>query len=305
MQLRRPRPSPSPQRKTVRSGQTRDWLTRPGGLAHRLKLMREAAGLTGEQLAEATQWDRTKVSKIENGRTYPTAADIRRWAAACGQRGAADELVALGEEGQALHTQWRQRLHGGQVAIQTEWDELVRAATAIFNFELAAVPGLLQTPDYARSMMLQAVRFHGASVDGIDAAIAARARRQQELYNSDHTFQFVIFEAALRIGAAPPPVMIGQLHSITTLAQLPHVTVGIIPLGVPVRLFPQNSFIAVDDVVRFETFGGLVTVTGDEAATYLRLTAPLMDQAVTGPAADRLIASIMGWWRSQETAGPR
>src|SRR6266851_4979496 len=141
--------------------------------------MRERAGFVGYQLASALQWDRTKVSKIENGRTLPSEADIHAWVTACGFDGSqgealAEELVALRDEGAVLHQRWRQRLRGGQAAIQSEWDELIRAAKMIFNFEMAATPGLLQTPDYARSMMLQAVRFHGASEDGIEPALAAR-----------------------------------------------------------------------------------------------------------------------------------
>jgi transcriptional regulator with XRE-family HTH domain len=292
----------------------REWLTRPGGLAHRLKGMRERAGFAGYQFADTLDWDRTKVSKIENGRTMPSEADIRAWVAACDYTtkadSLADELIALRDEGSALHQRWRRRLRDGQVAIQTEWDELIRAAEAIFNFEMAAIPGLLQTTDYARAMMLQAVRFHEASEDGIEPAIAARVRRQQALYDSAHNFRFVIWEAALRAGAAPPAVMIGQLHSLAGLAQLPHVTIGIIPLGRPLRVMLQNPFIAVDDTVRYETFGGLVTVVGDEAESYLNLVGPLMELAATDwrePSADnpdggdayQIIKSVTAWWRSR------
>ena len=278
---------------------TGEWLTQPGGLAQRLRSMRKAAGLTGEQLAERLGWSRPKVPKIENGHQMPSEQDVMDWVAVCGQPDTvADELLALLTQGQALHRQWRQRLRHGHAAIQTEWDTLIRKATVIRNFEIIVIPGLLQTGEYARHRCLEAVRNYGAAEDGVDAAVVARMRRQEVLYESGHRFEFVIGEAALRIGAAPPSVMIGQIDRLSVLSALPNITLGIIPFGVPLPTIPQNPFIVLDDVVLAETHGSLMTLRGNEADTYKRFADALMAEAVTGDEARRLCLAAVESWRA-------
>lgn len=63
---------------------TRDRLNRPQGLAERLRLMRESAGLSGKELAVVVGWHPSKISRLENGRQRPTAADIEAFSRGCG-----------------------------------------------------------------------------------------------------------------------------------------------------------------------------------------------------------------------------
>ena len=85
-------------------------LTAPGGLAERLAGLRSAAGLKAIELAEATGWARSKISKIENGNQIPTADDIRAWAEATNHPEVTDELIAMLRQVQEAHTRWRRRL---------------------------------------------------------------------------------------------------------------------------------------------------------------------------------------------------
>ena len=190
---------------------TGEWLNQPGGLAERLRRLRKAAGLTGDRLAEMPGWPRSKVPKLENGRQMPTEADIRAWAEACGQPEAIPELLDLLSEAQAVHRQWRHKLREGQAALQAEYDTLVRDAKRVRNFEIMLIPGLLQTPDYARYRALEAVRLHGRRADERGATVAARMRAGEVLYDTGKTFEFIITEAALRYLLCPPRVMLGQL----------------------------------------------------------------------------------------------
>jgi transcriptional regulator with XRE-family HTH domain len=268
--------------------------------------MRKAAGLTGEQLAGRLGWSRPKVPKIENGHQMPSEQNVMDWVAACGQpENKADELLALLSEGQAVHRQWRQRLRHGHAATQTEWDTLIRKAIVIRNFEIVVIPGLLQTPEYARHRCLEAVRNYGAAEDGVDAALTARMRRQEVLYEPGHRFDFAVSEAALRIGAAPATVMIGQIDRLSVLSELPNITLGIIPLGVTLPTMPQNPFIVVDDMVFAETHGALITVTGNEADTYKRFADALMAETVTGDDARRVcLAAVESWRQGQHGEAP-
>src|SRR5437764_12356763 len=63
-----------------------------------LKDLRARARLSGEQLGATLGWSQSKVSKIENGRTKPSSADIEAWAEATGATAAQRaELLELAE----------------------------------------------------------------------------------------------------------------------------------------------------------------------------------------------------------------
>jgi transcriptional regulator with XRE-family HTH domain len=279
---------------------TGEWLTQPGGLAERLRRLRRSAGLTGDQLASRLGWARSKIPKVENGHQIPAETDIIRWVEACGQPAdVAAELLDILTQAQTLHRQWKYRLRQGHASIQTSWDSLVRGARTIRNFEIVVIPGLLQTPEYVRYRALEAVRNYGAAEDGIDETVSTRMRRQEVLYEPGRRFEFVTTEAALRIGACPPEGMMGQLDRLNVLSQLPNITLGIIPLGMPLPAMPQNPFMILDDKVITETHGSEVTIGSNEAATYKRLADALMAEAVTGSRAQALITSAARWWAEQ------
>lgn len=270
---------------------TGEWLNQPGGLAERLQRLRKAAGLTGDRLAEVAGWPRSKVPKIENGRQMPTDADIRAWAEACGQPDAIPELLVILADAQAVHRQWRHKLREGHAALQDEFDALVRGASHIRNFEVAFVPGLLQTPEYARYRALEAVRLHGASAGGVDATIAARMRRQEVLYDASKTFEFVVTGAAFHLLPCPVPVMLAQLDRLMTASTLTNVTLGVIPFDVELSVVPMLGFLAVDDLTVLETFTSADTLGGEESAKYRQVFKELMAESVTGEEARRLIAA--------------
>ncbi len=269
---------------------TGEWLNQPGGLAERLQRLRKAAGLTGDRLAEIAGWPRSKVPKIENGRQMPTDADIRAWAEASGQPDAIPELLDLLGEAQAVHRQWRHKLREGHAALQEEFDALVREAGHIRNFEVVSVPGLLQTQDYARYRALEAVRVHGAAGEGVDAAVTARMRRQEVLYDSSKTFEFVVTEAAFRLLPCPRPVMLAQLDRLMTASTLSNVTLGIIPFDAELAVMPMLGFLAADDLTVVETFTSADTLGGQESAKCRQIFKELMAESVTGDEARRLIA---------------
>jgi transcriptional regulator with XRE-family HTH domain len=277
-----------------------EWLTQPGGLAERLRRLRRSAGLTGDQLASRLGWARTKVPKIENGHQMPTEEDVTGWVEACGQPAdVAAEYLDLLTRAQTQYRRWKHELRQGHATLQISWDRLVRQARTVRNFEIVVIPGLLQTPEYARYRAVEAVRNYGAAEDGIDEAVTMRMRRQEVLYEPGRTFEFVTTEAALRIGACPAEAMIGQLDRLSVLSQLPNITFGIIPLGVPLPAMPQNPFIILDDRVIAETHGSEATIGGNEVEMYRRLADALVAEAVTGSDARALITSAAAWWGGQ------
>lgn len=265
-------------------------LTRPGGLADRLRQLRQQAGLNGKSLAAATGWQPSKVSRLENGRQRPTAGDIHAWTRACG----ADPdniaaLLALLSDLESVHRDWQLRMRRGQSPVQADYNQLVANSTLIRHFETAYVPGLLQTPDYARRVLTEMVTLHGLTVSDVDEAVATRMRRQQMLYDQGKSYEFLLAESVLHWMLCPPDAMAAQLDRLQTAASLPNVKFGIIPFAVQLPITPQNSFQMYDDVAIVETFIGETVHRGPEAEAYARAMDHLWTEAVTGARARHLI----------------
>lgn len=297
---------------------TEEWLAQAGNLGQRLRSLRKQAQLTGPRLASDLSWPQSKVSKIETGRQTPTAEDVTAWCRRCGASEAiTTELLRQTAEAQLLHRQWRTQIRTGQVAVQRRFNDMVRQAHTIRNFEVVYVPGLLQTAEYARHRLLEYQWMTRAadtpdltpstvaadSATEIDAATAERMRRQRVLYEPGRQFEFITTEAALRVLLCPPDVMLGQLDRLMALTDgMPNVRFGIIPFGVQLPLAPQHGFLLLDDdVAAVETISGETMHRGPEAAVYLRAMGQLAAHAVHGAEARLLIANASAALRDPES----
>jgi hypothetical protein len=102
-------------------------------------------------------------------------------------------------------------------------------AAALRMFEHSLVPGLLQTPEYARAVL---ETKPGSSEDMIDGYVLARLARQAVLTRDDPPAPMVyalVDEGALRRPVAPPAVMHDQLGHLVELAGKPNVTIQVVP----------------------------------------------------------------------------
>jgi hypothetical protein len=102
-------------------------------------------------------------------------------------------------------------------------------ATTLADFRCTIVPGLLQTPAYARAM-------HAAGVpefapERIDEFIKVRATRQRLLTDRDPALRLtaVIDEAMLHRTVGGPEVMADQLDRLIEATRLPNVTIRVVP----------------------------------------------------------------------------
>lgn len=273
-----------------------EWLTRQGGLANRLYLLRVAANITARQLAGQAGWGPPKVSKIENGRQMPTRDDITTWARICNlDPSTTRELLALLDEALSISAEFRQRMRIGQPTIQRITAEVTANAHVIRNVEATTIPGLLQTEGYARSRLAENVRLHGADPSELEAAVAARLARQAVLTDTRKRFDFILTEACLRLLPCSVGDMRIQLEHLEALLAAPadHIHIGIVPFGVPLASYPQHGWIAFDDLVAVETVTSEQHLDGDQAATYLALTDELLAESVTGGRARELVRHAM------------
>jgi len=156
-------------------------------------------------------WPQSKVSKLETGKQTPTAADMDAWATATGRPDAAAELKGrlLGLE--TTYRSWKRQLAGGHRAVQEANIIQEQQAQLIRLFEPAIIPGIFQTSEYARNVLTDVSERLGSPRD-IEAGVRARMKRQDTLYQPNHHFHALVWEAALLTVRCSAWGMIAQLE---------------------------------------------------------------------------------------------
>ncbi len=223
-------------------------------LGQRLRELRRNAGQTGKQLAESLVWAPSKVSKIENGKQTPTDDDIRSWTRVTNSEGETEGLLASLHTLEVQHAEWQRVLKAGMLSHQLELSEQDERTKLYRAFEPGAIPGLLQTPEYARARFSQVVMVHKVPND-INEAVEQRMLRQGMLYRPDKHFHFVLTEAGLYNRLCAPEVMLGQLDRLTSLTSLRNVRLGIVSKDTQYVVDPRHNFwIFNNELVRVETY---------------------------------------------------
>lgn len=273
--------------------------------ADKLSGLRERAGFTGKQFAVQLGWSNSKVSKIETGKQTPSDQELTDWLNALGVREeAARELHAELREVRIQQIAWRRQLRTGHRARQEQDARSEQDANVIRAVDIAAVPGLLQTPDYARAIFASQADLLEVP-DDVEASVRARMERQRILYEPNRTLEILVAEAALRHPICPAPVMLAQLDRLLSALGLPGVRIGVLPLDQQLPHVPWHGYWIVDDEVFVELVSSEVRVTDQaEVAIYHRLTDRLWSVAVEGDAARTLLARVaadLGQWPGQPT----
>ncbi len=253
-------------------------------------MSRPEGRLTGPQLATRLGWPHSKIYKLENGRQTATAEDLRAWAMATDQPEAAEELISRFDGLESHIRSWRRQLTAGhkpvQDAITAEHD---RTAT-LRIWENCLVAGMLQTADYARAVFTRNADLHKSPPD-IEAAVRARVKRQEALYDARKRYHILMWEGALRALVCPPSVLAAQLDRLMSVVGLDTVELGIVPFAAPLKIQPANGFWVHDErLVLVEDWHAELWINdADSIALYLRAWNTLRESAVFGADAQRLI----------------
>ncbi|MFI7553531.1 helix-turn-helix domain-containing protein [Micromonospora sediminimaris] len=265
-------------------------------LATRLRELREDAGLSTTRLAAALGWSQSKVSKIENRRTKPSVDDVRSWSAATGATAEVTaELTNAAESIQVASIIWDRTLTGGRAAHQRRIGRTLAEATRVQVFQHAAVPGLLQTAEYARSVLALADVF---GVSDTTRAAAARVERQTALYEKGRQFDFLISEAALRFRPVPHDALAAQYDKIRSVATLPSVSLSILPTGVRPSAVHAHPFVIYtlpdgSQLTTIETYTRELTLTDpEEIRVYSQVYDSLLADSATGEQARQLLETM-------------
>jgi transcriptional regulator with XRE-family HTH domain len=263
-------------------------------LGKRLRELRQQADLTGKQLAESLSWPASKISKLENGRQTPTDGDIQAWAQATNSESETEALLASLHTLEIQHAEWRRLLKSGLRSHQNELAQQDQKTKLYRAFEPVVIPGLLQTPEYARARFAQAVMVHKVPND-INEAVRMRMRCQEMLYRQDKRFHFVLTEAALRYRLCSSEIMLGQLDRLISLSSLRNVRLGVIAAETQYVIDPRHGFWLLDnDLVRVETYSAELNLRQpQEIELYSAIFAKLAAVASYSSAARAIITRVI------------
>ncbi|MGW9191284.1 helix-turn-helix domain-containing protein [Streptomyces rubiginosohelvolus] len=268
-----------------------DFQSAREALGARLNELRSEAGLNGRDFAQLLGWQPSKVSRLQNGRQTATPEDLQAWAAACGRPEAAPDLLGRLRVLESRQRHWRKQLAAGHTPVQDRYVVEYRQTTVLRGYEATVIPGLFQTPDYARHLLMARAELLQTPRD-TEAAVASRMRRQEVLYAAGKLFRVLVWEGALHALVCPRDVMAGQLDRLVGLIGMSTVEFGIVPLGAPMRLTPKHGFWIFDESrVVVETINTELSFdTADDLDLYCRTWDGLNESAAYGARAHRIIA---------------
>jgi transcriptional regulator with XRE-family HTH domain len=245
-------------------------MVRRRQLMAELRRLRDAAGLTQDDVADQLDWHSTKVMRIETGRTAPHPNDVRSMLGLYGVT-SPEEATALVKLAQDARQRGRWYSYRDVPLNRYEFFVGLEAeASTIRSFELAVVPGLLQTEDYARAVILGGPMKLAA--DEVERRVEVRMTRQQALSQEARPQLWAILdEAAIRRTVGGPAVMRRQLESLAQAAQQVKTIIQIVPFGGGAHAGQLGPFVVLDfpessepEVVTMETVGGKLYVDKPE-----------------------------------------
>ncbi|WP_217214055.1 helix-turn-helix transcriptional regulator [Streptomyces sp. AC550_RSS872] len=205
-------------------------------LGAELRALRTGAGLTSGEAARLVGWHQSKVSRIETGASGVKPADVRLLLDVYGVQDARLRellLVLAGSDGGGGGHHWWHAYRGVLPPTYRDFISLESQASAMRTLETSVVPGLLQTPEYARAVTRAAVGGLDDDADErLEALVAVRLARQDVL-RADPPMELsaVLDEAVLRREIGGPEVMARQLGRLVEAARLPQVRLQVLPFA--------------------------------------------------------------------------
>lgn len=267
-------------------------------LGAELKKCREAAGLTQESVSREFEWHSAKVTRIETARVAVTPRDVKDLLTLYGVKDEdyREALMTLARQSKerTWWTDYRDLMRPGSFI------GLEAGASAMRTWEPIVLPGLLQTEDYIRAL-IRSGRPGDAEKD-IDRRIALRMTRQGRLTGVQPLeFSAIIDESVLHRTIGGEAVMENQLKRLIDVAQLPSVTVQILPLdagahpflGGPAALLEFREATHMDVVYVEGLAGDYYEEQPSEVARYRQDFERLSARALDNRMSIKLIESLL------------
>lgn len=227
--------------------------------------------------------------------TAPSDSDIRAWCAHCRASDQVADLIASLRVVEGMFIEWRRMertgLRRAQQAVLPLWER-----TRLFRaYSSWLIPGAVQTQTYTTAV-LRAIAKRRGIPDDVEDAVAVRTDRLRLLREGGRRFIICVEEPVLRTVIGGSDVMAGQLGHLITVASLPTVSLGVIPMGsARDSMWPAEDFWIFDDAqVNVELVSGWLTITQPrEIGMYAKAFNDLSEIAVRGAEARALITSAI------------
>ncbi|GAA4852285.1 helix-turn-helix domain-containing protein [Saccharopolyspora rosea] len=280
--------------------------SRPGSpkartLGAELRKAREDAGIGVRELARRLNRGHAWVTRTEAGTRAVTPEDVTGVVVALGVSGQErDRLVGLARESDG--PDW---IHTGIPGVHQELVTLIeyeRTASAISEVAPLLLPGLLQTPDYARAVMA------GLPAGEVETRVAMRASRRDMLISRDAPeFEAIILETALTTPILSGEPAVDQYRHLLKLAELRNVTIRVVRTTPP-RWTPAHEgrfiifeFPKASPIVHLEHIKSSAFLTSPDVVEAYRTTlGTLREMAITPAGSAEFIASCIE--RAEEDA---
>ncbi|MER6528322.1 helix-turn-helix transcriptional regulator [Streptomyces sp. NPDC001508] len=199
-----------PQRRAI-TGRSQEPRQR---FAEELRTLRTDSGASLRQLGERLGWDWSLFGKMEKGETLGSPEVAQALDQHYGTPGL---LLALWELAAGDHTQFRERYR--------RYMTLEAEAVSLWHFAVSVLPGLLQTPGYAREVLAAG----GLLGRELDQQVEARMGRRELLEGEDAPpFRTILSEAVLRTPLRDAGEWREQLEHLIEAAERPNVTIQVL-----------------------------------------------------------------------------
>ena len=241
-------------------------------LAAELRRLRTGARLPIEEVAGNLKWPASKISRIENRQVGISTRDLRRLLDLyqVTDRAYRDELLEMARR--ATERGWWQSYGGVVPTALGNLIGLEAEAATIRTYEPELVPGLLQTPDYARAV-IRAGR-PGDTAQEIDRRVEVRLERQEVLTSvtpPPPKVSVVLNEGVLARRVGSPEVMRAQLEHLIRDRDRANIVIQILPFSAgehPAMVGPFTMLTFLDPadpgVVNVENITGSLTLEQPE-----------------------------------------
>jgi transcriptional regulator with XRE-family HTH domain len=199
-------------------------------LAAELRRLRDQSGLSVTEAAKRLDWQASRLSRIETRQSGITAPDLRKL---LNLYEVEDNTYRtyLAELARRVNERgWWQKYAGMIVSNYADLISLEAEARTIRSYEQELIPGLLQTPEYARAVFRNG--WPTETTEQIDRRVEIRMERQEILTRADPPpprLNAVLSEGALRRPVGGYDVMREQLEYLTRPRDRANVTIQVLP----------------------------------------------------------------------------
>jgi transcriptional regulator with XRE-family HTH domain len=198
-------------------------------LGQELRKLRELKGMTAEEVAERLLVSQSKISRLENGRRSISQRDVRDL---CGVYEVEDQRIVESLMQMAKDSRQQGWWHAFGDIPYSVYIGLETDAESLRVYEPQIITGLLQSRPYAEAIVRGG--SPEASEQENDKRVEVRLRRQNRITSDNEPLRLwaVLDEAALHRVVGSRQVMREQLEHVIEMAQLPHITVQVLPFEV-------------------------------------------------------------------------